>query len=790
MATQRPAVDASLGAFAGHLLREREVGPRAQIIAAEASARLGTAVAVYIFDEAADPRWTSKASVGEVKAPAQCEALTLAMVAEQREPLLFSGEELVREHYAHLDVRRTITSLAYVPLLNGETLLGAIEAISLDRVLSRADLAELASIAEFSSRGVEGALAYEAERNSNFETITRLTSFYDVEKTFHSTLQMEDLLPIICSKTRELLPCDAVNLWMVDNEILALTARDGRDDSVPIGAPQDAVIGNVSESGTAVSINEPSHALLAERNASGAIRGLAAVPILDGEDLVGALECINKSDGTPFDEDDVFLLTSVAETAAGAMHNASLLEAERKVAILQTLVEVSSEITSTLNLERVLQVVVNAPQRIMTYDRAAVAIEVDGKLQIKAVSGHTEIVHNDPQMVLLREMMEYCSIAEGPIFAVGRPDTIEAERPEDRARFRDYFIQSNARSWYSVPLADDQGRLGILEFESSNPDAFGEAQTEFIKVVGSQATVAVRNASLYHEVPLIGVLEPLLKKKQDFMRLDKRRRTTYIALAAAAVLFLIFFPLPMRVDGAARVSPQTSAQIQAEVPGVVRAVYVREGDQVAQGTILADLNDWDFRADLAAAQARLATAQANMNRALAANDGMEAGIARNEADYWSAEVNRAKERLERAHLRSPIAGVVATPHIETLVGKKLDVGDPFGEVLNSARATVDVEVDETDLPLVGSGDNAVVKLESFPTSRFRGQVQLVSPASAASNDKRVFFARIDVPNEQGLIRPGMQGMSKITTGWRPAGYVMFRGFGLWSWNKLWKWFGW
>ena len=49
MATHRPALDASLGAFAGQLLAEREVAPRAGVIAAEASARLGTPVVVYLF---------------------------------------------------------------------------------------------------------------------------------------------------------------------------------------------------------------------------------------------------------------------------------------------------------------------------------------------------------------------------------------------------------------------------------------------------------------------------------------------------------------------------------------------------------------------------------------------------------------------------------------------------------------------------------------------------------------------------------------------------------------------
>ncbi len=369
-------------------------------------------------------------------------------------------------------------------------------------------------------------------------------------------------------------------------------------------------------------------------------------------------------------------------------------------------------------------------------------------------------------------------------------EEIIADREETRTKFQAYFIETGLRAWYSVPLADDQGRLGVLSFESANPDFLSDAQLEFLKVLASQATVAVRNASLYKELPLIGMLQPMMERKRRFMATDKRRRTAILALAAAAVLFLIFVPLPMRVAGNSIVSPQTSAQVQTELDGVVRNIYVREGDKVARGTILADLQDWDYRAALAAAQARHAIALAAMNRALAANDGTEAGMQRVQADYWGSEMARAQERLERTRLRSPIDGVVATPHIETLIGSKLAAGDSFAEVVNSSHATIDVSVDETDIPLVQAGDSAAVKLESFPTKRFRGQVQLLSPTSTVEQDHRVYYARVDVPNGDGVLRPGMQGITKVGVGWHAAGYVMFRGTGMWAWGKLWSWFGW
>lgn len=794
MATQRPALGTTSGEFAGRLLAEREVAPRARVIVAEASRRLaGASVTVYLFNPDTEPRWSSKASVGDISAPAECEALTLAMVAEQQEPLLLSGADLVREHYAHLDVRRTVVSLAYVPLVQGRKLLGVIEAVSLERVLGAADLASLSDLCELSSRAIASALAYEDERNRNFETITRLTSFYDIERVFHSTLRIDELLPIVTSKIRELLPCDAVHLWMVEGDSLVLHARDGQDPTLNIGAVDDPAVQRVSENGESLLVNDPADSLLQAREAAnpGFVRGLLAVPLVESEALVGVLECVNKADGAEFDDDDQFLLATMAESAAGALHNASLWEAERKVEILETLVDVSQEITATLNLDRVLQVLVNAPQRVMEYDRASVALYEKRKVIVKAISGKTEIIAADPSIRLLADVLEWAIAIEDPLSVTTAEDgSVVADRQETRAKFAEYFKANNSRSWYSIPLADDQGKMGILVFESTHDEFLGEAQFEIIKVLAAQATVALRNASLYTEVPFIGVLQPILHKKQQFAAMDSRRRTRYAVLAVAVALFLIFVPLPMRVQGVATVAPLRTAQVQAEEDGVVRRVYVHEGDVVKKGAVLAEMEDWALRSALAAAVAKRDAALSAMDRALASNDGAQAGVQHVEADYWKAEVQRAQDRLDHTRLRSPIDGIVSTPYVENTAGRKLAAGDTFAQVVDTSQASVDVQVDQSDLPLVNEGEGAVVKLTAFPTRRFKGQVRIVSPTSGPEADARVFFARVDVPNGEGLIRDGMQGQAKVFTGWRPAGYVLFRGIGMWGWTKLWKWFGW
>ena len=67
------------------------------------------------------------------------------------------------------------------------------------------------------------------------------------------------------------------------------------------------------------------------------------------------------------------------------------MHAERKLEILEALVQVSSEITSTLRLDRLLQIIVNSPQNVLRYELCAIALDNRGKLQLKAVSGLTSL---------------------------------------------------------------------------------------------------------------------------------------------------------------------------------------------------------------------------------------------------------------------------------------------------------------------------------------------------------------------------------------------------------------
>ncbi|HTA58518.1 MAG TPA: GAF domain-containing protein [Candidatus Baltobacteraceae bacterium] len=785
-----------------NLLAEQEVTPRAKVFARFVSELIAdAAVSVYTLasvDEKAV--WVPRATVGEAKLHNEeipAESGLLGIVYSESAAINRTAAEVKREDYPHIDIRKSLLSLTYLPLIHNDNLIGALEILAFEEEISAEAVEALVPAAEVAAAAIATAQAYEEERHGTMTSITRLTQLYDLEKVFSSTLEMDELLPLIGTKIAEILECQAVNIWlMLPDESVELMHQAGEDVTTFKGQKlkaNEGVAGTISDNGEPICVGDPGDERLVQRNKDAGNAGVVSVvaaPILEKAALVGVVEAVNKLDGTPFDDDDLFTLSNLAETASTALHNASLLLAERKVEVLETLNKVSHEITSTLNLERMLQTIVNAPQAVIPYERAAIVLEHGGRFKLSAVTGVTQVQADHPDIAPLNEILQWAALSEEVIHVRQHGEEIDAGREETKAKFRKYFEESGMRGFYARPLNDDTGRVGLLAMESNDPDFLGPAHLEIVEVLAGQATVALRNAQMYKEVPFISVLEPVLVRKRKFMAMQKRKRTAILTLAGMGLLFLVACPLPLRVDGDAVVAPGKRALVQPEVEGVIGKVLVHEGEHVQRGQVLAEMEGWSSRSALAAAQSKYETAMLEMNKALASNDGTEAGVRRVQADYWKAEVERAKQMVDRTQLRSPIEGVVATPHVEEFAGRKLEPGDSFAEVVDTSQAVIDVAVDDADAGLLKAGQSAVVKLNSYPTRTFHGGVAVVSPKGTMLHDGTVFFARVAVPNEQGVIRAGMEGRGKVRVGWSPSGYVFFRRPFLWLYAKIWYWLGW
>lgn len=247
MPIQTSALRLNLAELCSRLLEELELLPRARIIAqAIAEALPGSAVNVYAAVEVADNlAWAVLASVGDASVPEATisgERGTLGVLARELKPLQFEGHTLAREEYAHVNVRRTLLSLSYLPLVQENTLIGAIEIHGFESKMSEGQLKALGPVADVASKALNAAQIYQDQHQSTLASINRLTQLYDIEKVFSSTLEMEELLPIIGSKVREMLDSEAVNVWLLEpDESVRLMHQSGLDETVQEKVSKDPV---------------------------------------------------------------------------------------------------------------------------------------------------------------------------------------------------------------------------------------------------------------------------------------------------------------------------------------------------------------------------------------------------------------------------------------------------------------------------------------------------------------------------------------------------------------------
>ena len=205
---------------------------------------------------------------------------------------------------------------------------------------------------------------------------------------------MDELLPIIGSKSREMLECVGVNIWLVQGDgRLLLMHQAGTDPTTSQGMTQGAgegVAGDVSENGEAILVESPKDERLIHRNGEledGRVESIIAAPLIDKGCLVGVVEAVTRVDGKPFDDDDLFVLTSLnREQPAFSSTTPVCCWLERKVEVLEMLVTGSAaeDQLPTLNLERMLQTIVNAPQAlhpVRARDRTATWRAVQDSLQ-------------------------------------------------------------------------------------------------------------------------------------------------------------------------------------------------------------------------------------------------------------------------------------------------------------------------------------------------------------------------------------------------------------------------
>jgi len=754
-------------------------------------------VLVWIYDdhrgdlvcEASRETTLGRGSAGEI-CPADSEILN--EVFRTDETRLIEDFHFI-EHRSVVEGVMLRTAI-FAPLHHRTRVIGVLEAINKSGgQFTNHDAAALDEFAALAAPLISAWREQDASGAGMLRALTRLTLLYDVTQSFNSTIELDELAPIICNRTANVMDAQSCSLWLVSKQEMVCRAILGHYSSEIVGYSEvqaGTVVGDMLRDDAPLIINSADDARLASRLPyldNGSVTAVMCAPVKHEGLWLGAIEVINRRDAGSFTEADCDLLVEVAAQAANSIRNAQRHQAERKVKELQALLRTSRQITSSLDLDRMLAVVVNQTATIIPFDRCAIALLTKGHYKIDALAGEASVNWKDPKVKVWNDVIGWAGETGTEIYVSEENGQIDSDRAETREKFRAHFEASGMSSFYALPLTDEEGQLGVLALASKTPRFLSASHLELLKIFAGQATVAIRNAQLYRQVPLIGALEPLAERKRAFLAMPKAKRATLVAIGAAVLLFLIFFPLQLKVGGSAYVLPTRTAPVSAEVDGIVERVNYREGDLVPAGAVVATLRSDEYLLNLNEARARYDMTARELTRSQAVSGAAAAQIERVKLDQSEREIALYQAKLEQTQIRAPITGVIVTPRLDEKRGRFIRRGEAFCETADTNPVVIEAAIAEEDIGLIQPGQEVWLKANTFPETKFVGRVTRVSPQATVEQDAHVFIVHAEVDNPEHDLRTGMVGRAKILTGSRSVGYVLLHDPLRWLQKKTWAW---
>jgi membrane fusion protein (multidrug efflux system) len=199
-----------------------------------------------------------------------------------------------------------------------------------------------------------------------------------------------------------------------------------------------------------------------------------------------------------------------------------------------------------------------------------------------------------------------------------------------------------------------------------------------------------------------------------------------------------------------------SVTVQSEIAGRIVRIDFEQGQRVAAGTVLVELDPVSLRAELEQAEAALVVAQQNHDRAQQlARQGAGTQRARDEAVAQlrtaTAAVEVARARLEKATIRAPFAGTLGLRNIS--VGRYVNPGETLARLENLDRLNLDFRISERHLNRIATGQSVSVRVDAVPDRQFLARIVAIDPVVDVNGRAAMIRAVVDNPDR--LLRPGL-----------------------------------
>jgi len=416
--------------------------------------------------------------------------------------------------------------------------------------------------------------------------------------------------------------------------------------------------------------------------------------------------------------------------------------------------------------------IVNELRNRFDIELAAIGFVHARHVKVVAICGMDEVRPANPGVKLIRAAMEECLDREETILVSGTLGDTTGKVEDDCRLHAQWSRESGGDPVASFPLFVGDEVVAVVSLRNGPPNGLQRADVQRLaeRIAGYGAILPLcREASR-------GVVAHARESTGQFVRAlfrcGGRRKLGLLLAACGAGLWLLVGSLGYSFTVPCSVRPAVQRVVSCPRDGVLSDLFVRPGDHVEAGQLLADLDSQDDVLRRVELRSQLDTLDAKIDKAL--EDG-EAGMIRiYEAERKSVRAQLAiiEQMISRAQIRAPQDGIVLEGDLRERLGSKVNTGEPLFTLARRGRMSIVARIPE-HLIL----DARKLEKASFaPTARPGARIPLAelrfSPASTIQHGMNVFLAEAEAPGDHRDLSPGMEGYAHIEVGPRRVWWVL------------------
>jgi len=196
--------------------------------------------------------------------------------------------------------------------------------------------------------------------------------------------------------------------------------------------------------------------------------------------------------------------------------------------------------------------------------------------------------------------------------------------------------------------------------------------------------------------------------------------------------------------------------VVSEIDALVISLPFREGQAIAKGGLIAQLDDAQMRAEETRAEAILEQKKASYARIKKITDegiGIQQNLDDAAAELKVAEADLAliRARLKKTRIVAPFSGIVGARQVSP--GAFLRAGSPIVDLAQIQQLRVIFSAPERFYSTLQRGSEVRVSTSAYPDEELIGRVDVIEPMVDEATRRAKIIARID--NSKGKFRPGM-----------------------------------